>query len=82
MAQTSRDPPPAPPGKPSEISSNSPAEGGPTDAEGERTGTAPGARKSPQHCGPLRVERHRKADGRLLILYFSDEARGTAGEDG
>lgn len=36
----------------------------------------------PRRSGPLIVERHRKADGRLLILYFRDEAMGAAATDG
>jgi hypothetical protein len=34
-----------------------------------RAESPPEDRDDPGRCGPLVVERHRKADGRLLILY-------------
>ena len=36
---------------------------------GEPGAAEPKQEGEPERCGPLLVERHRKADGRQLILY-------------
>jgi hypothetical protein len=40
---------------------------------------SPAPPTAPERSGPLVLERHRKADGRLLILYVREEDPG--GED-
>ncbi|HEX8714121.1 MAG TPA: hypothetical protein VF706_01015 [Solirubrobacteraceae bacterium] len=37
--------------------------------------------QDPERCGPVTLTRHRKDDGRALILYSHDEDRTGAGVD-
>jgi hypothetical protein len=82
MTEGRREPSPAPPSEPD-------AEPGPDAGPEPRTGSAqaridlsehpdcPAGDDDPERVGPLLVERHRKADGRPLILY-----RGATDDDG
>jgi hypothetical protein len=58
---------------PEDSPASDPASSSTSDLEGSPASSAQGAR---ERCGPLLLERHRKADGRALILYRVAEADG------
>lgn len=55
-----------------EHSSVPPAKDGPEPSTATRRGSPLGEKCEAGHIGPLLVERHRKRDGRLLILYRTE----------